>query len=77
MPIRLLADVQPPSENQMCEKSLTLSLFCLRNAQGDIIHLIDSTGNTVVSYAYDAWGNPMSGTGSLAHSLGQANPCRG
>jgi len=31
--------------------------YYIRNAQGDIIGLIDSNGNKVVSYIYDTWGN--------------------
>jgi len=46
------------------------------NLQGDVVAILDSTGNTVVSYTYDAWGNPISTTGSLATTLGQYNPLR-
>jgi RHS repeat-associated protein len=45
-----------------------------RNLQGDITGLIDSAGAQVVSYSYDAWGNVLSITGSLASTLGQKNP---
>ena len=31
-------------------------LLLLRNAQGDIIGLIDGSENEVVSYTYDTWG---------------------
>lgn len=34
--------------------------FYVRNAQGDIIGLIDTTGTRVVSYAYDSWGKLIS-----------------
>ncbi|WP_423229849.1 RHS repeat-associated core domain-containing protein [Desnuesiella massiliensis] len=34
--------------------------FYLRNAQGDIIGLIDGDGVRVVSYAYDSWGKLIS-----------------
>ncbi|WP_082435806.1 RHS repeat-associated core domain-containing protein [Desnuesiella massiliensis] len=34
--------------------------FYVRNAQGDIIGLIDSDGVRVVSYAYDSWGTLIS-----------------
>ena len=37
---------------------------------------MNSSGNTVVSYTYDAWGNPESTTGSMASTLGAANPFR-
>ena len=32
----------------------------VKNLQGDIVGLIDSTGALVVEYKYDAWGNPIS-----------------
>lgn len=64
--------------------------FYIRNAQGDIIGLIDKTGTQVVSYTYDSWGKPFpevkdingnvlptSGiTGSLASTVGVKNPYR-
>ena len=31
--------------------------FYVFNAQNDITHLVDDTGNVVASYIYDAWGN--------------------
>lgn len=48
----------------------------LYNLQGDVTALLDSTGTKVVEYAYDAWGKPLSKTGSLASSLGTLNPFR-
>ncbi|MDW7658489.1 MAG: RHS repeat-associated core domain-containing protein [Bacillota bacterium] len=50
--------------------------FYVRNAQGDIIRLINSTGAAVVEYAYDAWGKLLSTTGSMASTLGVDNPYR-
>ena len=50
--------------------------YYLRNAQGDVVKLIDKTGATVVEYAYDSWGKPLSTTGSLASTLGKYNPFR-
>lgn len=29
--------------------------YYLRNAQGDVVKLIDGSGNTVVEYIYDSW----------------------
>jgi RHS repeat-associated protein len=37
---------------------------------------MDMAGNTVVSYVYDSWGKQLSCTGSLANTLGTANPLR-
>ena len=50
--------------------------FYVRNAQGDITKIVNKDGTEVVAYAYDAWGNLMSTTGSLASTLGVANPYR-
>ena len=50
--------------------------FYLRNAQGDIIALIDKAGNKVVEYKYDSWGAIVDVSGSMAGSLGKKNPFR-
>lgn len=50
--------------------------FYLKNAQGDVSGLVDSSGTQVVAYTYDAWGNTLSTTGSMADSLGYTNPFR-
>lgn len=50
--------------------------YYILNGQGDVIALIDNTGNTVVEYTYDPWGQITSITGALAGTLGQANPMR-
>ena len=43
------------------------------NLQGDIIAILDSNGNAVVEYTYDAWGNILTATDS---TLGNLNPLR-
>ena len=48
----------------------------VRNAQNDIIGLIDKTGKRVVSYKYDNWGKTISTTGTLAATIGRKNPFR-
>ena len=48
----------------------------VRNAQNDIIGLIDKTGKRVVSYKYDSWGKTISTTGTLAATIGKKNPFR-
>ena len=53
-----------------------LFYYYILNGQGDVIALIDNTGNTVVEYTYDPWGQITSVTGALAGTLGQANPLR-
>ena len=50
--------------------------YYIYNLQGDVVGLVNSSGNTVVSYTYDAWGNPESISGSMASTLGAANPFR-
>ena len=48
----------------------------VHNLQGDIVAILDSAGAKVVEYKYDAWGKPLSTTGSAASSLGKLNPFR-
>ena len=50
--------------------------YYLVNLQGDVMGIVDSTGNIVVNYTYDAWGNRLSVTGSMAATLGTLNPLR-
>ena len=46
------------------------------NGLGDVMEILDSSGNAVVSYLYDAWGAPISITGPMASTLGIQNPIR-
>ena len=48
----------------------------VHNLQGDIIAIVDGSGNRVVEYTYDAWGKELSKTGTLATTLGSLNPFR-
>ena len=50
--------------------------YYIYNLQGDVVGLVNSSGTSVVSYTYDAWGNPESITGSMASTLGVDNPFR-
>ena len=59
-----------------CIVSAGTAYFCTVNLQGDVVAIVDATGNAVVSYAYDAWGNILSVTGSMADTLGESNPLR-
>ena len=36
--------------------------------------LVNSSGTQVVAYTYDAWGNPLATTGSMAATQGKFNP---
>ena len=47
-----------------------------KNMQGDVVAILDSNLTRVVEYYYDAWGNVLSTTGTLASTLGAANPIR-
>ncbi|MBR6628072.1 MAG: hypothetical protein IKL04_08870, partial [Lachnospiraceae bacterium] len=44
------------------------------NQQGDVVAILNTAGEAVVEYTYDAWGNVLSVTGSMASTLGQFNP---
>ena len=46
----------------------------VHNLQGDIVAIVDTDGNLVVEYKYDAWGKSISTTGSLKTTLGELNP---
>ncbi len=48
----------------------------VKNLQGDIIAIVNTSGVAVVQYAYDAWGRPLSKSGSMASTLGTLNPIR-
>ncbi len=50
--------------------------YYMFNAQGDVVALVDGTGKVVVEYSYDAWGQPLTITGSMKDTLGKANPLR-
>ena len=50
--------------------------FYVYNAQGDIIKIVNSSGTVVVEYGYDAWGNLLFTSGSMAGTLGADNPFR-
>ena len=47
-----------------------------KNLQGDIVAILDASGNTVVEYSYDIWGELVNVTGSLADTIGTINPLR-
>ncbi len=50
-------------------------IYCYRkDAQGNIIAILDSNGNAVVKYYYDAWGNQIVSGSNTA--LGNLNPFR-
>ena len=44
----------------------------VRNLQGDVEKVLSTDGTVLASYVYDAWGNVLSATGTLA----EENPIR-
>ena len=50
--------------------------FYVKNAQGDVTGLVSASGTRVVTYTYDAWGNLLSTSGTMASTLGSVNPLR-
>ena len=50
--------------------------YYVKNVQGDIVGLTNTSGSLIVSYEYDAWGKLLSTTGTQASTIGQANPLR-
>lgn len=48
----------------------------IKNLQGDIIGILDSAGNQIVEYTYDAWGNVLSIIDSSTNAIGANNPFR-
>ena len=53
-----------------------VTYYYLKNIQGDVINILNSSGQIVVTYTYDAWGKVLSVTGSLAGTVGYINPFR-
>lgn len=48
--------------------------YYVRNAQNDIVKLIDGSGDTVVEYTYDSWGKVIASTSSLTTGLKDDQP---
>ena len=44
------------------------------NLQGDVVAILDDSGDAVVEYTYDAWGKLLTTSGDLADTLGETNP---
>ena len=50
--------------------------YYVKNAQNDVLGIVDQNGNLVVSYTYDPFGNIIEVSGLLKDSLGFDNPIR-
>ena len=61
------------------EETVTNDYFYRKDAQGNIIAILDSTGDVVVKYIYDAWGNhavlDVNGN-NVESGIGALNPFR-
>ena len=49
--------------------------YYIINLQGDVVGLYDESGELVVTYTYDAWGDPYA-SGTMANTVGFMNPFR-
>ena len=47
-----------------------------KNFRNDVLAILNASGEVVVEYSYDPWGNILAVTGSLASTLGSDNPFR-
>ena len=50
--------------------------YYVTNLQGDIVAILNSSGTSVVTYTYDAWGKPLTTSGTMAETLGDGNALR-
>ena len=50
--------------------------YYVTNLHGDVTAILNTSGTAVVTYTYDAWGNILSTSGSMASTLGAHNPLR-
>ena len=48
--------------------------YCYKNLQGDVIGITNKDGSLIATYAYDAWGKPISIEGDL--TVANLNPIR-
>jgi hypothetical protein len=46
------------------------------NAHGDVVNLVDGSGNVVASHRYDTWGHLTSASESIPNGNGLSNPYR-
>ena len=49
--------------------------YYVRNLQGDVVRILNTSGTTVVAYSYDAWGKCTVTTGA-SNAIASANPIR-
>ena len=49
--------------------------YYLKNLQGDVVRILNTSGTTVVAYSYDAWGK-CTITSGASNAIANANPIR-
>lgn len=57
---------------RLSSPSTTNTYTYVKNLQGDVLRILDKTGNVVVNYTYDPWGKP---TVTGDEDLAALNPC--
>ena len=62
----------PFALNYSTNNGSSFTTYYVLNLQGDVVKLVDGGGTSVASYAYDAWGDILSSSGSKA----EINPLR-
>lgn len=50
--------------------------YYVTNVQGDVVAILDSNGQSMVTYSYSAWGACTSISGDMSGDLGSINPLR-
>ena len=60
----------------MAVKYNNTNYYYVTNLQGDVTAILNTSGTAVASYTYDAWGNILTTTGSMASTLGTLTPLR-
>ena len=61
-------------DNNVNDTTPGTEYFYVRNQQGDITKVIDHTGNIIVEYVYDAWGNIVNWDEISSIIIAQINP---
>ena len=47
------------------------TIYYVKNLQGDVMRIVDTSGTVVANYTYDVWGKV-----TASSSIGQTNPIR-
>ena len=74
--LRYLYDASDVVGVQYTQGANINAYYFQRNLQGDVVAIYDTTGNKVVEYSYDAWGNCTIESATTNYDLAHANPIR-